>query len=45
MMRPFKVGDVIFVEAHTERRFETFTEDFETWVIFWGTEGGEAARL
>jgi mannose-6-phosphate isomerase-like protein (cupin superfamily) len=42
MMHPFKAGDVIFVEAHTEHRF---TEDFETWVIFWGAEGGEAARL
>jgi mannose-6-phosphate isomerase-like protein (cupin superfamily) len=40
-VRPFKAGDVIFVEAGLEHRFETFTEDFATWVIFWGPEGGE----
>lgn len=39
--KPFKEGDVIFVEAGLEHRFEDFTDDFETWVVFWGPEGGE----
>lgn len=38
---PFKPGDVIFVKAGVEHRFENFTSDFETWVVFWGPEGGE----
>jgi mannose-6-phosphate isomerase-like protein (cupin superfamily) len=38
---PFKAGDVIFVEAGTEHRFEDFSADFATWVIFWGPPGGE----
>lgn len=37
----FGRGDVIFVEAGTEHCFESFTEDFATWVIFWGPSGGE----
>jgi mannose-6-phosphate isomerase-like protein (cupin superfamily) len=40
-MRPVRTGDVIFVEAGTEHRFETFSRDFAAWVIFWGPEGGE----
>jgi mannose-6-phosphate isomerase-like protein (cupin superfamily) len=40
--RRFKAHDVIFVEAGAEHRFEEFTEDFLTWVIFWGPEGGES---
>ena len=39
--RPFRAGDVIFVEAGAEHRFQNFSEDFETWVVFWGPEGGE----
>ena len=35
-------GDVLFVEAGVEHRFETFSKDFATWVIFWGPEGGHA---
>lgn len=38
---PFKAGDVIFVPAGMEHRFESFTSDFETWVIFYGPSGGE----
>jgi len=34
-------GDVIFVEAGVQHRFATFSEDFGTWVIFWGPKGGE----
>ncbi|MFK7907587.1 MAG: DinB family protein [Chitinophagales bacterium] len=31
---PFKTGDVLFAPAGVEHRFEDFTEDFITWVIF-----------
>lgn len=41
--RPFGPGDVIFVEAGIEHRFEEFGDDFATWVVFWGPKGGEAA--
>lgn len=37
----FKVGDFIFVPAGTEHRFEDFSEDFATWVFFYGPTGGE----
>lgn len=37
----FKSGDVLFVPAGIDHRFEEFTEDFATWVIFYGPEGGE----
>jgi mannose-6-phosphate isomerase-like protein (cupin superfamily) len=37
----FKAGDVIFVESGAEHRFENFSADFATWVIFWGPNGGE----
>jgi mannose-6-phosphate isomerase-like protein (cupin superfamily) len=30
----FSSGDVFFVEAGVEHRFEDFTEDFSTWAIF-----------
>ena len=39
--RPFRAGDVIFVEAGVPHRFEDFSDDFETWVVFYGPEGGE----
>ena len=41
-LRPVNAGDVIFVVAGAEHRFESFSEDFATWVVFWGPEGGEA---
>ena len=41
---PFSAGDVLFVRAGVPHRFETFTEDFGTWVIFYGPEGGEGSR-
>lgn len=34
-------GDFLFVAAGIEHRFENFTDDFATWVIFYGPEGGE----
>ena len=38
---PFQAGDVLFVPAHVEHHFVEFTEDFCTWVMFYGPEGGE----
>jgi mannose-6-phosphate isomerase-like protein (cupin superfamily) len=38
----FAPQDVLFVPAGTLHRFEDFTSDFATWVVFWGAEGGEA---
>lgn len=37
----FEPGSVIFVEAGATHKFENFSPDFETWVVFWGPEGGE----
>lgn len=37
----FKAGDFLFVPAGVEHRFEKFTEDFSTWVFFYGPVGGE----
>ena len=37
----FKPNDVLFVPAGVEHRFEKFTDDFTTWVIFYGKDGGE----
>jgi len=37
----FAVGDVLFVPAHAEHRFTSFTSNFATWVVFYGPEGGE----
>ena len=37
----FDEGDAIFVPAGWVHRFEDFTDDFATWVIFWGPKGGE----
>jgi mannose-6-phosphate isomerase-like protein (cupin superfamily) len=39
---PFGPGDVIFVPAGVEHRFEQFSDDFATWVMFYGPDGGEA---
>lgn len=38
---PFGPGDVLFVLAGQTHRFEDFTDDFQTWVIFYGPQGGE----
>lgn len=37
----FNPGDFLFVPAGNEHRFENFTDNFTTWVIFYGPEGGE----
>ena len=39
---PFGPGDVLFVPAGVEHRFEDFTDDLAVWVVFYGPEGGEA---
>jgi len=36
-------GDAVFVPAGAAHRFENFSPDFGTWVIFWGPAGGEDA--
>ena len=41
----FGPSDVLFVPAGIEHRFENFTKDFATWVIFYGPNGGELPRL
>jgi mannose-6-phosphate isomerase-like protein (cupin superfamily) len=38
----FVAGDVFFVGSGVEHRFENFSADFSTWVIFWGPPGGES---
>jgi mannose-6-phosphate isomerase-like protein (cupin superfamily) len=38
----FGPGDVLFVPASVEHRFEDFTDDLVVWVVFYGQEGGEA---
>jgi mannose-6-phosphate isomerase-like protein (cupin superfamily) len=38
-----KKGDVLFVPAGLEHYFENFSDDFATWVIFYGPDGGEIA--
>ncbi len=39
---PFGPGDVLFVPAGVEHRFEDFTDDLVVWVVFYGPEEGEA---
>ena len=36
---PFERGDFLFAAAGVPHRFEEFTEDFQTWVIFFGPKG------
>ncbi len=37
----FTEGDILFAAAGEVHRFEDFSDDFCTWVIFYGPEGGE----
>ncbi len=39
--RAFQTGDMLFVPAGVTHRFEKFSDDFCTWVMFYGPEGGE----
>lgn len=36
-----KAGDFLFVKAYHRHFFFDFSEDFGTWVFFYGPEGGE----
>jgi mannose-6-phosphate isomerase-like protein (cupin superfamily) len=38
---PFESGDLLFVAAGTEHRFQDFTDDLAVWVVFFGPQGGE----
>ncbi len=40
-----KQGDVLFVPAGMHHHFQNFSDDFATWVIFYGKDGGEASVL
>ncbi|WP_205750483.1 cupin domain-containing protein [Deinococcus fonticola] len=37
----FQAGDLLFAAAGAGHRFETFSDDLEVWVIFFGPPGGE----
>jgi mannose-6-phosphate isomerase-like protein (cupin superfamily) len=39
--QPFQAGEILFVPAFVEHHFENFSEDFATWVFFYGPDGGE----
>jgi mannose-6-phosphate isomerase-like protein (cupin superfamily) len=39
----FGPGDLLFVPAGVEHRFEEFTDDLAVWVVFYGPDGGESA--
>ena len=39
--QPFEPGEMLFVAATVPHRFEGFSDDFATWVIFYGPRGGE----
>ena len=41
--RPFEPGALLFAAAGRPHRFEEFSDDFATWVLFYGPEGGERA--
>ncbi|HET9599108.1 MAG TPA: cupin domain-containing protein [Anaeromyxobacteraceae bacterium] len=40
----FSAGDVLFAAAGEVHRFEKFSTDFCTWVLFFGPEGGEKPK-
>ena len=40
----FETGEVLFAAAGVAHRFEDFSDDFTTWVFFYGPEGGESAE-
>ena len=43
VLLPFEAaaGDAFFVAAGVVHQFENFSEDFVTWVVFYGPQGGE----
>jgi len=40
----FEAGDLLFVAAGVEHRFEDYSADLAVWVIFYGPQGGELRR-
>jgi mannose-6-phosphate isomerase-like protein (cupin superfamily) len=38
---PFEAGDVLFVAAGVEHRYEDFSPDLALWRVFYGPAGGE----
>lgn len=40
----FNAGDFLFVKAGAEHRFKNFSDDFATWVFFYGPKGGEKIK-
>jgi mannose-6-phosphate isomerase-like protein (cupin superfamily) len=42
---PFSAGDILFVAAGAQHRFEEFSDDLAVWVLFFGPEGGESATV
>lgn len=38
----FGPGDALFAPAGAAHRFEDFSDDFATWVVFYGPKGGES---
>lgn len=38
----FAPGDLLYVPAHMPHRFETFTDDFKVWVIFYGPKRAQS---
>ncbi len=41
VVTPFAAGDALFVPAFAPHRFLDFSDDFATWVVFYGPVGGE----
>src|SRR5262245_39925670 len=39
----FGPGDLLFVPAGVEHRFEDFSDDLAVWVVFYGPDGGEVS--
>ncbi len=39
--KPVQKDDAVFIEAGADHRFIDVSDDFATWVVFWGPEGGE----
>jgi mannose-6-phosphate isomerase-like protein (cupin superfamily) len=40
----FETGDLLFVAAGIDHRFEDFSSDFAVWRVFYGAPGGELPR-
>ena len=43
--QPFEAGEVLFVPAWVEHRFVEFSDDFATWVFFYGRSVARGADL